>query len=364
MSAQLRVAFDLTPVISGRTGIARYAEQLMGALREDQVALAPFAVGRSSFPVPRGTRHVRLPARILATWWQMIPWPTIERLAGPADLVHATGLFLPATRLPLVVTVHDLGALRHPAVHPARQRGQQQALLERLRGAAAILAVSAVAADELAEFGIDRRRVVVAPLGLTPLPSPDGGPGIELPSRDFLLTVGETAGRKRYEVLLEALAGLSPELELVMVGPPGADEQRLERRKAELGLADRVHRLGRVSDAALAVLYQRAIALCFPSITEGFGLPVLEAMAAGTPILASDIPAVREVAGPVARYPTGEHAAAWAEAIEALLGSPSARSDMADAGRARASEFTWERTAEATLEAYRLALGSGVRTGS
>jgi glycosyltransferase involved in cell wall biosynthesis len=360
LSTQPRVAFDLTPVISGRTGIARYAAQLMAALRGCPVTLQPFAVGRSSSPVPPGTRHVRLPARVLTAWWRAVPSPAIERLAGPADLVHATGLFLPVTRLPLVVTVHDLGALRYPALHPARQLSQQRALLGALGRASAILAVSVAAADELAGFGIDRQRVVVAPLGLTPLTAPDGGSDVELPARNFLLTVGETAARKGYDVLLQALTRLKPGLELVMVGPPGADEQRLRRWAAELGVAARVHRLGVVSDDTLAALYRQAVALCFPSIAEGFGLPVLEAMAAGTPVLASDLPAVREVAGSAAAYAEGQDAEAWAKAVDALASSPETRLQMADAGRARARRFTWERTAEATLEAYRLALGSAL----
>jgi glycosyltransferase involved in cell wall biosynthesis len=287
-----------------------------------------------------------------------VPWPGIERLAGGADLVHATGLFLPATHLPLVATVHDLGALRHPALHPARQLRQQQSLLRTLARAAAVLAVSRATADELEDFGIDRRRVVVAPLGLTPLPAPAQDSRFEDRGRRYLLTVGETAARKGYDIVLEALARLGPELDLVMVGPPGADEDRLLRRSVELGVTGQVRRLGPVSDPDLAGLYQGALALCFPSITEGFGLPVLEAMAAGTPVLASDIPSTRELAGPLAVYVEERRAEAWAEAIGTLAEGPGPDAVWAGAARRRAAEFTWARTARATLEAYRLALES------
>jgi glycosyltransferase involved in cell wall biosynthesis len=352
LSDRPRVAFDLTPVISGRTGIARYTAQVQRALGGQPVVIQPFAVGRSAFGVPAGTRHVRIPARLLGAWWGTVPWPPIERLAGAADLVHATGLFFPATRLPLVITVHDLGALRHPELHPPRQVHQQRALLGRLREAAAILAVSGAAGEDVVSFGVPAERVVVSPLGLTPLPDPveparTGG------SSPYLLTVGETAARKGYRVLLEALSQLGGELELVMVGPPGAEEERLQGVVASLGLGDRVHRLGAVSDGQLAALYRDALALCFPSITEGFGLPVLEAMAAGTPVLASDIPATRELAGDVAVYVNDRSADAWAQAIRALLAGPPG---VAEAGRERAARFTWERTAGATMEAYRLAL--------
>lgn len=374
MTGAPRVAFDLTPVISGSTGIARYATQIRSALASQTVDVRPFAVGRSSFPVPPGTRHVRIPARLLGAWWNALPWPYMEQLVGGADLVHATGLFLPSTRVPLVVTVHDLGALRHPDLHPPLQVQQQRALLAKLRQAAVILAVSGAASDDLVSFGIRHERVVVAPLGRTPLPAPDGASGAEAsraadteasgasgadPSRQrFLLTVGETAARKGYGVLLEALARLDRGVRLVMAGPPGADEQRLQDLIVRLDLGDRVDRLGAVGDGQLARLYRDALALCFPSVTEGFGLPVLEAMAAGTPVLASDIPATRELAGPVALYVEDRTAEAWAQALDALIAGSLVRPETAEAGRQRAAQYTWERTAGATMQAYRLALGA------
>lgn len=364
MSPPCRVAFDVTPVISGRTGIARYTAQIQAALAAEPVDLHPFAVGRSTFPAPPGTRHVRLPARALDTWWAACPRPYLEQFVGSADLVHATGLFLPSTRLPLVVTVHDLGALRHPELHPARQLRQQRALLRKLRQAAAILAVSAAATEDLVAFGIDRERVVVAPLGLTPLPSPAGDQEAPAGQAPYVLTVGETAARKDYGIVIEALARLPEELNLVMVGPPGADEPRLLRLAANLGIAPRVRRLGAVSDQALAGLYRGALALCFPSVIEGFGLPVLEAMASGTPVLASDIPATRELAGRAARYIEQRRADAWAQAIDELAGDAALRSALAESGRRRAAQFSWERTARATAEAYRVALASAAGAGS
>ncbi len=357
MSVRPRVAFDLTPVISGRTGVARYASQVQNALREQPVTVQPFAVGRSAFAVPEGTRHVRIPARLLDRWWAGIGWPYIEQLVGRADLVHATGLLFPSTRLPLVITVHDLGALRFPDLHPPRQVHQQRVLLGKLREVEAILAVSAATAEDLVSFGIDSRRVVVSPLGLTPLAEPAQATDPARSAR-YLLTVGETAARKGYGVLIEALSRVGPELELVMVGPPGGDEDRLARLVAQLGLGARVRRLGAVSDGELAGLYRGALALCFPSITEGFGLPVLEAMAAGTSVLASDIPAARELAGPVAAYVEERSPDAWAQAIEALLAGTGPRAEQLDAGRARAAQYTWERTARSTSQAYRLALAT------
>lgn len=349
-----RVAFDVTPVISGRTGIARYVNELGAALEQQNAELRRFAVGRNSFAVPPGVRHVRAPGRVLERWWRFVPWPKIEQIVGDVDLVHATGLLMPASRRPLVATVHDIAAVRHPELHPRRHVRQQRAQLAQLERASAIVTVSAATADDLAHLGVPAERLVVAPLGLTPLPGPDS-PVSE--AGTFLLTVGETSPRKDYAVVVRALARLDPSIELVIAGPPAGDEGRLCSIIEALGLQSRVRRLGAVSDAALAGLYRSATALCFPSLAEGFGLPVLEAMAAGLPVISRDIPPIRELAGAAAMYVTGDDETVWAEMIDGVVSDPVLRARLADDGVRRAAEFSWDRTAAATFDAYRLALG-------
>jgi glycosyltransferase involved in cell wall biosynthesis len=345
----------VTSAITGRTGIARYVSELAPALERQGVDVRRFAIGRSTFPLPPGSRHLKLPARLLTPWWQIVPWPTAEQLVGGADLVHATGAALPATRRPMVVTVHDIAALRHPELHPSRHVQQQRALVAALRRTVVIVTVSAATADDLVQLGIPADRIVVAPLGLTPLPDP-APPARSPRDGDYLLTVGETSPRKRYHVLLQAMTRLRDGPRLVMVGPPAGDEERLQALIVELGLTQRVTRLGAVSDAELSWLYRHATALCFPSISEGFGLPVLEALAAGVPVIASDIAATRELASSVALYPGSEDPDAWAQAIETVASDATLRQRIGREGSQRAAQFTWERTAVATLGAYRLAL--------
>jgi glycosyltransferase involved in cell wall biosynthesis len=364
VSETRRVGFDVTPVISGATGIARYVTQVEASLRPLDVEVRAFAVGRSAFAVPPGTRHVRIPARLLVAWWGLGGRPYIEGLTGPVDLVHATGLLLPSTRRPLVLTVHDLAALRHAHLLPERHVRQQRAVIRRLPSAAAVVAVSKATAQDIVDLGVDAGRVVVAPLGVSRLPEPIPLPQTLRPLGQYLLTVGETAPRKDYPVLIRALARVRRDLELVMVGPPGRDEEPLRRLAIELGVDDRLRRLGAVSDGELAGLYRGALALCFPSVAEGFGLPVLEAMAEGTPALVSDLPVMREVAGPAAVYVEPAGVPEWAEAIETIASATTAREQLSEAGRRRASEFTWERTASATLDAYELALASGSPAGA
>jgi glycosyltransferase involved in cell wall biosynthesis len=279
----------------------------------------------------------------------------VDRLAGDADIVHATGLLTPPALRPLVVTVHDVAAVRYPKLHPARHVRQQRTQLRALDRAAAILTVSQATADDLVQVGVRPERIVVAPLGLSSLPQAAAGRLTAERKRGYILTVGESSPRKRYDVVLRALTRVDRDLELVMAGPPAADEERLRSLVRALGLGRRVRRLGAVSDAALAGLYRDALALCFPSVAEGFGLPVLEAMAAGLPVVARDIPVARELAGDAAIYLAGDDERVWAEAIEALASDAELRERCSSAGRARAAEFTWDRTAAATLKAYRIA---------
>ncbi len=273
-----------------------------------------------------------------------------------ADLTHATGAALPATRRPLVVTVHDIAAIRHPELHPSRYVQEQQALVKALRRSAVILTVSAATADDLVHAGISSERIVVGLVGRTPLPEPTVP--ANAPAPGYLLTVGETSPRKGYPVLLKALARLDHSPPLMMVGPPAGDEERVRDLIAQLGLHQRVTRVGAVSESELSWFYENALALCFPSVAEGFGSPLVEALGAGLPIIASDIPPTREVAGDVPIYPSASEPSAWTEAIEALVSDPGLRQRKASEARRRAPMFTWERTAGDTLTAYRMALAA------
>jgi glycosyltransferase involved in cell wall biosynthesis len=140
---------------------------------------------------------------------------------------------------------------------------------------------------------------------------------------------------------------------LVLVGPDGHESSVIRERIAALAIDHRVELRGHVDDAELAALYAGATAFCFPSRAEGFGLPVLEAMAAGTPVLASDLPIIREIAGSAARLVPPDDVPAWAQAIASLVVVDEAHRALVAAGRARAATFRWEDTATATLEVYR-----------
>jgi glycosyltransferase involved in cell wall biosynthesis len=358
--SHLRIAMDATPIITAQTGAARYVAALSAALERHSVDVRRFAIGRAPIPAPPDVRRVRVPLRLVQRWWRTVSWPPADRLIGLADVVHATGLTVPPTSAPLVVTVHDIAALDYPNLHPPRQVREVATQVASLDRAAVVVASSEVTADRLIARGVDRDRIIVVPLGLTTLPeAPPAGTDDQPVRGSYLLAVGETSSRKGYKTLLRALArtGADGPL-LVMAGPAGGDETSILRDIGALQLQERVVRLGPVDDSVLAGLYRGALALCFPSIAEGFGLPVLEALGAGVPVIASDLPALREVGGDAALFVPVGNEEALARALDAVASDSRLRTRLAVAGRDRARAFTWDRTAEATIGAYRLALAT------
>jgi glycosyltransferase involved in cell wall biosynthesis len=344
---------DATPAIAGRTGIARYVLDLAAALSEQGVEPRLFAVGRANVPPPQGCRHLKLPSRVVHRLWDHRLPPAAERLVGPIDIVHSTSLLPPTTRKPLVMTVQDLDALDHPELHSPRTRHAIRALVRHLPSAELVLAISEATARDLGRHGIDRARVVVTPLGRQGLGPPAPSTVHDGP---FLLAVGEQTPRKDLGTLLRAFARVPMAPTLIHAGPPGSDSGRLEALVNELGIAPRVRFMGFVDPPVLARLLADALALCFPSIAEGFGLPVLEAMAAGLPVVASDLPVLREVTGGHALLVPPTNVEAWTDALTRIVDDDALRQSLVDPARDHASTYTWERCASLTADAYRRVL--------
>jgi glycosyltransferase involved in cell wall biosynthesis len=313
----------------------------------------------------------RAPARLLQAAWSRLPWPPVEWLAGPVDVFHATNFPAPPTRrAATVVTIHDLTYLRHPEMvsdASARYRHLVPRALD--RGALVVTPTAAVAAEAAEAYGLGADRLVVTPLGVddswrrTAPPDPAWLAAHGLPGR-YLLFVGNREPRKNLGTLLAAYrsllesrvgAGAAPAPPaappLVLVGPPGWGETL-----DTAGLpADAVRTPGYLPEPDLALVVAGAAALVVPSWYEGFGLPALEALACGTPVVASDLPAHREVLGDQAHlFPPGDPAA-LAAALAKVLDDPGGEPARA-ARRTRAAGFTWENCATATLSAYRRAL--------
>jgi glycosyltransferase involved in cell wall biosynthesis len=384
----VRVGLDATPLLGPRTGVGRYVAGLAGALARlagpdpVEVALIPFSW--------RGTRELgsvvatgprvrcgrrRAPARLLQAAWARLDWPPVEWLAGPVDVFHATNFVAPpARRAATVLTVHDLTYLRHPGMVSAASARYRELVPRALdRGAVVCTPTAAVGAEVADAYRLPPERLAVTPLGVDPAwrragrPDPAWLAARGLPER-YLLFVGSREPRKNLPTLLAAYrelltarvgpaaagpeaadpAGVPP---LVLVGPPGWG-QALELAGLPAGA---VLTPGYLAEDDLARVVAGAAALALPSWYEGFGLPALEALACGTPVVAADLPALREVLGDQAELVPPGDADALAGALARVLDDPGGEPVRA-ARRARAAGFTWQTCAQATMAAYRLAL--------
>lgn len=348
----IRVAVDATALVAGSTGVAQYATELLrGLARHDDLDIAPFAIGRGPTP-PQDVRRLRVPLRIVQPLWRRTGLPRAEHLVGGCDVVHSLDIVPVPTRRPLVVTVHDVLPLTIPHRYQDRQRRMIEAQAAALPGAALVVTDCEATKEELlAHTAVRDERILVAPLGHRPPsavapPTPVSGP--------YVLGVGSITPRKGFQVLARAVARLGDDAPpVVIAGPDGwqADEVRAEVHR--LGVADRITFLGRVDDDVLEGLYRHALVFCHPSEAEGFGIPVLEAMGYGTPMVAGDIPPVREVAGDAAVLVPPDDADALADALRALLADDADRVRRAALGRARAAGMTWQRTADLIADGYR-----------
>jgi glycosyltransferase involved in cell wall biosynthesis len=268
----------------------------------------------------------------------------------PVDVLHLPTWTVP-TRLPVpvVATFYDATPFRFPSPPEPWRRHRARQAIRSLARASAVHAISQHARSELlATVDLPEERVLVAPLGVGSQFLPAQAP---VPP-EHLLFVGGSDPHKNLDLVLEVLAskdaGTLPEL--VVAGAAAGD-----RRLAEPSLGGRVRRVPKPDDRALVSLYQRAVALLVPSRNEGFGLPALEAMACGCPVLAARAGALPEVCGDAAVLLDPDRPAAWRESLLALIAEPARRDALTRAGLAHAREFTWERTARELLTIYRAA---------
>jgi glycosyltransferase involved in cell wall biosynthesis len=305
------------------------------------------AVTRRPDLVPEGIEPVDLPA-----WSQVlrmaVQLPRLLRRLRPA-LAHFQHSFPLACPCPAVVTVHDLSFERDPSLMSLRDRTIFRAVVPRsARRAARVLAVSEKTKRDLIElYDLPGDKIVVTPNGIDPVFSPDG----PRPDGDpYALFVGALQPRKDPQAAIEALALLGDgDLRLVLVGPDKGGRAEAERAAESNGLRGRVDFRGHVPQQELAALYRGAACLVFPSRYEGFGLPVLEAMASGTPVVATTAGALPEVAGEAAILVDERNPVALAGGIERALAD---RERLVAAGLERAKQFSWAETARRTLEVY------------
>ncbi|HYR61134.1 MAG TPA: glycosyltransferase family 1 protein [Actinomycetota bacterium] len=364
----MRIAFDAAPLLNPRTGVGHYtaalADHLLAA--DPGLELSLFAVGRQpvAAAMPGGDRatlrRLRVPARLVVGAWELAGRPPGDVLFGEVDAVHGTNFWIPPLRRRNgLVTIHDLTFLLHPEFCTPRIRRYRWILPRVLRRCAVVLTPSETVAGQVAsELAFPRDRIVVTPegvrssaLGTSPQVKPSSAPAGE-----YVLFTGTHEPRKNLGRLLGAFARLGDlDLALVVAGRAGWGPENLRQSADELGIAGRVSFTGYLPDEELAALLAGARAFVFPSIYEGFGLPPLEAMAAGIPVVAAQAGSLPEVLGDAPFWCDPFDVESMAAAIRTAVTDEGRRATATAAGRARAARYDWADTARLTLDAYRLA---------
>ncbi len=371
----MRIAFDGTTLTSGRTGVGYYTEHLLQHLAREVETTGDELIVISNQPIDTAQplpRHVRVHQRsyfpLRIAWMQFLAARVLEDLR--VDVAHFTNGMLPlGTAAARVVTIHDMSLKLFPWCHPTRRLVINRPLL----------GVAARVADEVVTVSHSARRDLLRYHRLPPdrvsVVHEAAGPGFEpiadrsararirmrygLPER-FVLYVGAIEPRKNLPRLMEAFAmararGIPHEL--VCVGPYGWSSQDLYACIDRLGLRRAVHFTGYVPVDDLPVIYNLGELFVFPSLYEGFGLPVVEAMACGTPVITTKTSSLEEIAAGAAETVDPRDVAALADALVLVASDEERRDDLRIRGLARAREFSWSRTAKDMLGVYGRAAG-------
>jgi glycosyltransferase involved in cell wall biosynthesis len=361
----MKICIDMRPALSQATGVGVYIENLVKALAalDSQNEYHLFSSSwKERFPKtnfgPNFRMHdFHLPVSALNFAWHRLGWPTVDRLVGlDLDVVHSPGpLLIPSSNAHRVTTVMDLYFYFHPEDTTGEVKRDYKALLQKhCQKSDAIIAISEHTRQILIEYlNIHPSRVYTIRLAADPFFSQAVSDtdlkevlqrlGVSWP---YFLFVGDFEPRKNLPVVLQAVDALKEDVQLVIVGP--------QRWTAPLMNGNgRIKRIGYVTREELRALYRQSVALVMPSREEGFGIPLLEAMSAGTAIIGSDLPVFHEVSGD-SFYPVPfNNVEAVSQAMRLMLLKPERRESLVRLGHERVKKFSWIETAQKTLELYK-----------
>ena len=368
----LRIGFDLTPLSVARSGVGTYTACLLEQLQQGPDTILPLSHYPAGYRWSEGN-HAARPKAINKTLWMQLHLPRELKQLQP-DLCHFTNHVAPLwIACPSILTIHDMTLWLYPAYHPWRRLATMRPVIPyAARRAAAIITVSHSAkADIVRILGLspDKVHVIYEAAGpeFRPLVedsernSPTGPEldtvrrAYKLPSR-FLLHVGTLEPRKNMVRLLQAFSDLrrtrAVPHDLVLVGQRGWKWEQIFAAVENLDLAGAIHFLDYVPGIRLPALYNLADALVYPSLYEGFGLPVIEAMASGLPVVTSPRGALPEVAGEAAQMVDPTDVESIAEGIRQVLTDRSLHASLRARGLTQAARFSWSKTAEQTRQLY------------
>ena len=364
----MRIGFDGTPLLGAKTGVGWYTHELIDAIAKlsphDEMVVFPISWRTARYlkldPPHRPNVAVErklAPARPLWAMWDRVQFPPVEWLVD-CDVFHATNFIAPPSRkVPIVVTVHDIGFVHHPEAVTPGVRRMARLLPDILRRASAIITVSEFTCRELASWLPEvADKITVVYNGSHARVAPAAAAGDSPATPPYALMLGTLEPRKNLPLALDAVRILrrrGVDLRLVLAGGRSSLlDVPAELRKRGLGEPE-VTRTGYIDDARVSALLAGARVLVFPSLYEGFGMPLLEGMEAGVPVVGVRAGATPETVGDAGLLVEPGDSEGFADAMERAAFDDELRARLIPAGRAQAARFTWARAAEATLNLYR-----------
>lgn len=374
----MRIGIDVTSALTQGGGIGRYTRELVRAItlqdykNDYQLFSAkPPAVLPVPNPLPDGKNITYKPAPLDEKWlyrfWYRMRWPLpVQLVTGQLDLFHSPDFVLPPVsgRIPTLLTVHDLSFVHFPHVYTTTLVSYLNRVVPwSVRRATHVLADSVATKQDLIEiWNVPEKKITVLYSGVDADFAPVDDENRLVAVREkyalgqapYIFTVGTIQPRKNYQMLIQAFAKVAQTQEhnLVIAGGKGWLYDEILAEVHAQNLVGRVLFTGFVDDVDLPTLYSGASLFVFPSLYEGFGLPLLEAMSCGVPVISSDASCLPEVAGRAAVLLPPHKTAAWTEAMEALLNSPVDRAQLVASGYAQAKQFSWEKSAQQLLHIY------------
>jgi glycosyltransferase involved in cell wall biosynthesis len=361
----MRILVDYRPALRARTGVGEYIRQLVQAytaVHRDEVTVFTSSwkdrpAASTAAELGAGVVDRRVPVRLLNYLWHHVGWPPVEQLAGDADVVHAAHpLLIPARRAAQVVTIHDLFFLDHPErTHGEIRRDYPALAPDHARRADAVITSSEYTRTLLqARLGVAADRIYCCPPGA---PAWNAlGRGANVPRDGHFLFLGTLEPRKNIGFLLDVFARVIEQHQaaprLVLAGGAAPEAQEWIERMARAPLAGHVKYIGYTGQSDRERLFADARALVLPSLDEGFGLPALEAMSAGVPVLASNRGALPEVIANAGVLLDPEDLDGWVAAVTRVSHDDRWATELACSGLERARAFTWPATARRVRDAY------------
>lgn len=362
----MQIAYDAAPLLQSPTGIGHYTltllEQILALRPEIQVVLWALSMAGDTERIPSDQRlqlkHMRIPARIVVLMWERIGRPKAEKLFGQADVVHGTNFWVPPLQSRKgVVTIHDLTFRLYPEMCTPPVQRYEWIVPKVLRRCRLVITPSETVRSQVAQelrFPLDD--IVVTPEGVRGSfigAKRDAAVAQRLGVEgEYVLFAGTQEPRKNLDRLIQAFASVRSDLKLLIAGPSGWGSINLPALTRKLHLNDRVIFSGYLADGELASLMAGCRAFVFPTIYEGFGLPPLEAMAAGVPVVSSTGGSLPEILGDAPFYCDPFDVASIAGATEEATKEGEARNSAVRRGIEQASKYSWEETARLTLHAY------------